>query len=67
MLERGGEVKPAVLLLLFGFRLAAPWSQDVGKAGRVVRARLFLLMRGGGGGGGESGVLPVVQGIHYIR
>ncbi len=66
MLERGGEVEPAVLLLLFRFRLAAaPWSQDVGKAGRV-RARLFLLMRGGGGGG-ESGVLPIVQGIHYIR
>jgi len=67
MLERGGEVEPAILLLLFGFRLAAaPWSQDVGKAGRV-RGRLFLLMRGGGGGGGESRVLPIVQGILYIR
>jgi hypothetical protein len=64
MLEGGGEVEPAVLLLLFGLRLAAaPWSQDVGKAGRVG-GRLFLLMRGGGG---ESRVLPIVQGILYIR
>ncbi len=63
MLERGGEVEPAVLLLLFRLRLAAPWSEDVGKAGRV-RGRLFLLMRRGGGGGGESRVLPIVQGIH---